>query len=259
MNPNNTQGSGRGSGSSVALFAAATDAAHRNHSNQKNPNNPQYWSSRGYPERPSSYEIEIAERKADGAFQHHAQMVAASRPKLRPSANEAVQQVIQQVVPRAELRKQGSRAKGTDTDKSDYDFHLRLPDGQTLHSHQREKFVQLLQSDPRISNARAGHAAIKFEDDQGVRGEIMPSRASYHDKGVVKEKPDAFFINNAGACNAVRYVKGQHPEVKGHVVEKIVKDISERFGYDRKSDPAGRKRAEEAEEERQRYLSTLRS
>ena len=154
-----------------------TSVKTNNRANQKNPNNDQHQKSRRHSPIPSNQKQKVAERRKRG---RKAAAVFGQKNSRKPTgrlqtdAFHQSEKALHDVVPRAQLLKTGSRLKGTATEKSDWDYHIKTKEPMTRV--QRDRIYRSLQS-------LEGSSAIALEPSKGGNDiDFFPQKAEWHDK-----------------------------------------------------------------------------
>ena len=201
------------------------------HSDVCNPNNPAYWHSRGFAERPEDWrerrEHVYAQVETDGHLQAQAN-AAGSRPadQRRTDANRVsciVDALKAALGSGTHVHKVGSQAKHTNVAKSDLDLWVtgtgdfgkasrkqvrdRINENLVCNGHTPARIL-LKETSIRVEYHRAPHIDIVFKDFGG----------KHH------PKPAERFRSNPRARAAVRLIKAspQGRNLKGEAIEKAV-------------------------------------
>eukprot|EP00933_Yihiella_yeosuensis_P035778 TRINITY_DN29386_c0_g1_i1.p1 TRINITY_DN29386_c0_g1~~TRINITY_DN29386_c0_g1_i1.p1 ORF type:complete len:286 (+),score=46.87 TRINITY_DN29386_c0_g1_i1:127-984(+) len=223
----------------IVLLAGKAD---KNHANQKNPNHPLYYKSRGA--APPAAELRerkakkmAASKKQAGNFQKHANSLK-SKDKVSNSAIEVFLNCLRSVCGKScKIVKKGSRAKKVDIIGSDFDYQIDTPAPMTC-SQRDEILARLDQLDMPVRCSKA------FTLD-GI--DFFPPKAKWHPPDLAVEAPDAVHFN--GGRHAVRrmkrFVKKNRLPIPGKMIEDALFEIQRRKGLNEKNDPSGIKRFSE--------------
>eukprot|EP00933_Yihiella_yeosuensis_P035779 TRINITY_DN29386_c0_g1_i2.p1 TRINITY_DN29386_c0_g1~~TRINITY_DN29386_c0_g1_i2.p1 ORF type:complete len:289 (+),score=45.01 TRINITY_DN29386_c0_g1_i2:127-993(+) len=226
----------------IVLLAGKAD---KNHANQKNPNHPLYYKSRGA--APPAAELRerkakkmAASKKQAGNFQKHANSLK-SKDKVSNSAIEVFLNCLRSVCGKScKIVKKGSRAKKVDIIGSDFDYQIETCAQMTLS--QREKILACLNR-----QGREVRCSKAFTVD---RIDFFPSNAEWHPQGLALEPPGAVRFNN-GARAAVRMMKqlvkkkGKELVIVSKSIEDTLFEIQREKGWNDKNDSCGMKRFSE--------------
>lgn len=153
LNPNHREYKGKNGKKKSKSKPGAASMNHKtsvktnNRANQKNPNNDQHQKSRRHSPIPSNQKQKVAKRrkggrKAAAAFGQKNNRNPTGR--LNTEAFHQSEKALHDVVPRAQLLKTGSRLKGTATEQSDWDYHIKTKEPMTRV--QRDRIYRSLQS-----------------------------------------------------------------------------------------------------------------
>ena len=138
---------------------------------------------------------------------------------------------LQQVIPSADIKKTGSRSKGTSVKGSDYDYFI------TYYGMTGNQAVDILECclskglDISLKKAFTVHSTIGPDID------FFPANAAWHNKVGITEP---------GARNALRYLKMKYFDLPLHDLERLVLDIRKEKGWTDAEDSSGEKTFQEA-------------
>ena len=215
-----------------------------NRANQMNPNNAEYMASRGNApltgEQREAFAKKSALRKEnEGNFENRANQLAP-KDKLNLLAFEHFKEILRRVVPGMSLRKTGSRAKGTATSNSDWDYHVKTKRPMTIE--QRDLVLENCRDEGLQVTCRK---AFTVKPGSGAFIDFFPPNAEWHDNKVEVQEPGSVQFDKGGK-NAVRKLKQKFPEKNGHDLEQLVLTIRREMGLSDRNDPSGEKRFQEA-------------
>ena len=215
-----------------------------NRANQLNPTHPEYSKSRRQPPPPKNDRQAFAARKASakkqaGRFEHEANSLAP-KDKVDHTALEQFRQCL----PRdAQLRKTGSRAKGSAIRGSDWDYHIATQ--QPMTREQRDEVLSCCRQKPAIKKVRCNKAFTVIPRD-GAPIDFFPPNAEWN-SGVPVQMPGSVQLNN-GHKRAVKMLKNSlKSQFSGHELESCIFKIQREKGWSDKNDLSGEKRFQEAQ------------
>lgn len=215
-----------------------------NRANQLNPTHPEYSKSRRQPPPPKNHRQAFAANKASakkqaGRFENEANSLT---PKDR--VDQTALEQFRQCLPRdAQLRKTGSRAKGSAVSGSDWDYHIATQ--QPMTREQRDEVLSCCRQKPAIKKVRCNKAFTVIPRD-GAPIDFFPPYAEWH-SGVPVQTPGSVQLNN-GHKRAVKMLKNSlKSQFSGHELESCIFKIQREKGWSDKNDLSGEKRFQEAQ------------
>ncbi|CAE7221430.1 unnamed protein product [Symbiodinium natans] len=206
----------------------ASQPADQNRNKQLNPNRPEYWQSRGYPERPAEYKQLIEERRSAGRREaainqaaHESRDSAAAIGRVMRKIEAATKEAFGG---QARVEKGGSRHKHTNLAGADLDSKVVLPGNRPMTTSDRDKLTGCLgkqfesvdTSNPRIHRLGGGACSV----------DVVPVHSTYAPANFHAGLPKNGFQQNPKAQKAVRDVKLEAEErgtpLRGFAVENAV-------------------------------------
>jgi len=199
-----------------------------NMANQLNPNNHNYWRSRGYNSRPDTWQDEVDARNLRGQYEYRANLESTTSDDQRRKMgrdNKRVEKVVKEVCGgNAMVYKGGSQLKRTNVRTSDNDLKINVPYMMTMDD--KERLGNALEEEFGIGNVDRSHQKIHVVRGEGGDIDIVPNRAEYYPPdfkfdGLGKNP----FSHNKTAKDAARYIKTNNRNVPGIKVEKMVLQV----------------------------------
>ena len=239
MNPNNPR---QTKAKKVAQSGRAVLNNQANHANQMNPNHPAFQQSRRLLPLEGEQRQRFAQKKKqqntnEGHWARRAQLKTAN-DKLPTHAFDSFLRELRKVVPSAQVRKTGSRNKGTAIGGSDWDYHIT---SEPMSTQQRDQILTHCQA----SGIKVTCSKAFTMESQGASIDFFPPNAEWHDK-VSVQKPGSVKFDH-GAKNAIKSLKDTVPGEVSHALEQLLLEIQRDKGWSDKNDPSGQKRFQEAQ------------
>lgn len=200
-------------------------------SNSQNPNNKEYWRSRGFQDRPTNWKDQARRINQIGQATAAANAAAAKTPEekrhighLKRRINHSVKHVLGR---QAEIHDAGSMKKHTDIHSSDLDIWIKMPNGKQMTPADMTELAEDLRFDPgkHIDEVIEKPLSIQLLSSRGLKVDLVPGNSTFRDpKKLPTPKPsNKGFHCNPKAQEAVRLVKMETKQkYKGRHIEDAV-------------------------------------